>query len=70
MLIEPNMPVEILLDKYPESHVWLLEKRLHCTQCGEPVWGTIEELIVSKGMDPQAILTELNEFLEKQNPIV
>ncbi len=67
MLVEPNMYVETLLREFPESHEWLLEHHIHCTQCGEPVWGTIEELILSKGKDPALMIAELNEYLEGFN---
>ncbi len=57
------MPVEALLDEFPESNGWLLRKKLHCTECGEPVWGTISELIASSGLDVVKVLDELNEYL-------
>jgi len=63
--ITANMPVDVLLDEYPASHKWLMQKYIHCTECGEPVWGTIGELIESKGMDVEETLTELNDFLSK-----
>ncbi|HHS49993.1 MAG TPA: hypothetical protein ENN07_02640 [candidate division Zixibacteria bacterium] len=67
MLVESDMPVEILLDIFPKSHKWLLERGIHCTQCGEPVWGTIAELIESKGLPVDELLAELNEFLKEKS---
>lgn len=64
-MIKADLPVEILLEKYPKSNRWLMERHIHCTQCGEPVWGTIGELIESKGMDVDKVLAELNEYLEE-----
>ncbi len=63
MIIQHNTPVDVILEDYPESHKWLLEKHIHCTQCGEPVWGNIGELIESKGMAAEELLEELNEYL-------
>jgi len=63
LIIKPDTPVETLLNEFPESNGWLLKKKLHCTECGEPVWGTISELIRSSGMDAVAVLEELNEYL-------
>lgn len=63
MIIEQDILVETLLEKYPESNRWLLKQNLHCTECGEPVWGTISELVESCGMDPVKVLDELNEYL-------
>jgi len=32
--------------------------------CGEPYWGTLGELMASKGIaDPQALLQELRDYL-------
>ena len=58
------MPVDVILDEFPESNKWLMEKHIHCTECGEPVWGTIGELIESKGMNIEEVLSELNQYLE------
>ncbi len=64
-MVKADLPVDILLEKYPKSNKWLMQKRIHCTMCGEPVWGTIGELIESKGMDVDEVLAELNEYLEE-----
>ncbi|RKZ31616.1 DUF1858 domain-containing protein [bacterium] len=63
-MINYDTPVDVLLDEYPESNKWLMKRRIHCTECGEPVWGTIGELIKSKGMDTEELLAELNEYLK------
>ena len=64
MLIQHNTPVDLILEEYPESNKWLLEKHIHCTQCGEPVWGNICELIESKEMDSEILIEELNKYLK------
>ena len=66
MLVEKETPIDELLEKYPESNRWLLERHIHCTQCGEPVWGSIGERIESRGLEVEKVLKELNAFLEKQ----
>ncbi len=47
-MITKDITIEELVDKIPES-VQLLSKRgIICILCGEPVWGTLDELAKSK----------------------
>lgn len=47
-MITKDITIEELVDKIPES-VQLLSKRgIVCILCGEPVWGTLDELAKSK----------------------
>lgn len=62
-MVKADLPVDVLLEKYPKSNKWLMQNGIHCTMCGEPVWGTIGELIESKEMDVDEVLTELNKYL-------
>jgi hypothetical protein len=65
-MVKSDLPVDALLDDFPKSHKWLMQRHIHCTECGEPLWGTIGELIASKGMDVDEVLAELNEFLSQE----
>jgi len=35
--------LEDLVHEYPKSVTFLSNKSIVCVQCGEPVWGTLEE---------------------------
>jgi len=65
-MVKADLPVDVLLEKYPRSNKWLMQKHIHCTECGEPIWGTIGELIESKGMDVAEVLAELNDYLAEE----
>jgi hypothetical protein len=53
--------VEELLEKYDGINVYLMKKGIVCIRCGEPVWGTLEELVEDKGMDIDEVVADLNE---------
>lgn len=60
-MIKPSDSVEELLEKYPGINTFLMKRGIHCIQCGEPVWKTLEELIREKGLDMEKIISELNQ---------
>jgi methionine synthase II (cobalamin-independent) len=64
-MIDANISVEELVELYPETVAFLREKGIVCIICGEPVWGTLAELLESKGrMDELDILvSQLNELI-------
>lgn len=35
---------------------------VQCIACGEPVWGTLEEKIASKNLDPDPIMSALKSL--------
>jgi hypothetical protein len=48
----------------------LLKRGIQCLVCGEPVWGTVEELARGAGLsDPgiDELLGELNSAAERRN---
>jgi len=55
--------VDDLIERLPELNVFLMKRGIMCIQCGDVFWGTLGELIESKGLDVQAILSEVNENL-------
>ncbi len=62
-MITKAITVEELVDRVPDSVTFLREKGLVCILCGEPVWGTLEELAKSKSFSDQQIdniVAELN----------
>jgi hypothetical protein len=60
-MIKPSDSVEELLEKYTGINTFLMKRGIHCIQCGEPVWKTLEELIIEKGLDMEKIISELNQ---------
>lgn len=62
-MITKDITIEELIDRVPDSVTFLREKGLVCILCGEPVWGTLEELAKSKGFADEQIdeiVTQLN----------
>ena len=66
-MIKPDDHVDDLLEKYPALNTYLMRKGIMCVQCGEVFWGTIAELIQSKGMDVDSVLDEINKEFGNQN---
>ena len=42
-MIHKDMEIEELVNNYPFSVKYLMEKGIRCIACGEPIWGTLEE---------------------------
>ena len=65
--ISPDIQVEDLAREHPESVGFLTRRGVRCIRCGEPVWGTLEDLFREDGVeDPLSLLAELNLFLENK----
>jgi hypothetical protein len=47
--IHKGISVETLITEYPESVGFMIEAGLPCFVCGEPTWGTFEEMARRKG---------------------
>ncbi|MGD9344946.1 MAG: DUF1858 domain-containing protein [Candidatus Aminicenantes bacterium] len=59
--------VEDLAFKYPKSVGFLTRHGIRCIRCGEPVWGTLGELLEEAGIeDPETLVAELNLYLQNQ----
>ena len=58
--------VEDLLEKHPDAQDFLEKNDIVCIKCGEPVWGTIEELIASKKgkKEVEKLIKELADYIE------
>ncbi len=63
-MIDKNIYIEDLVREYPEVISPLADLGIICIACGEPVWGTLEELVDKKG------LYNLDQILEKLNKII
>jgi hypothetical protein len=59
-----DIPIEDLVQKFPEAVGFLTKKGIRCIRCGEPLWCTLGELLEEEGIsDPQNLVDELNNFL-------
>lgn len=66
--IDRAISIEDLLREYPASVKFLIEKGLPCLVCGEPSWGTLEELALSKGWrhdQIERLIDEMNRVLRQ-----
>ncbi len=65
-MITKEINIESLVETYPFSVRYLMEKGIRCIMCGEPIWGTLEEAAIEKGFDESAI----QGFVDDLNKIV
>jgi hypothetical protein len=59
----PDHLVEEVVRDFPKASAFLRRWGIVCIQCGEPVWGTLGEVIEAKGQDVGHVLDQLNEYL-------
>ena len=58
--LAPDITIEDLIERLPRAPAVLRRHGIVCIQCGEPVWGTLEEVAREKGItDLASILAEL-----------
>lgn len=65
-MINRDSQIEDVIYDYKGLVGLLIKKGLPCVVCGEPFWGTVEELARQKGWDDAQIdqlIVELNEEL-------
>lgn len=62
--ITKDIYIEDLLELFPESVNYLMEKGIRCLRCGEPIWGTLETAAKEKGFSDKEIDTFANELNE------
>ena len=61
--LDMDTTIEDLVNQFPISVRFLMEKGIRCLRCGEPIWGTIGEAAIEKGYT-QASLSGLIEELK------
>ncbi|NWF99447.1 MAG: DUF1858 domain-containing protein [Thermoanaerobaculaceae bacterium] len=49
-VIDPDVPIEELVQILPQAPAILRRFGIVCIQCGEPVWGTLREVAAAKGI--------------------
>jgi len=64
--IQNDILIEDLVERYPDAIPWLSERGIVCLVCGEPAWGTLEELARKKGIENiDELVNQLSEYLTK-----
>jgi len=67
-MIDKNIYIEDLVHDYPEVIGPLSEMGIICIACGEPVWGTLEELMIKKELNNlDEIIAEINKIIKDKN---
>ena len=68
-MISRTSDIEDIVSDYPELIRPLKDYGIACVVCGEPVWGTLEDLARSKNIgDIDKIIAEMNIIIEKGKP--
>jgi hypothetical protein len=66
--IERSISVEDLLERHPDANRILIHSGVPCLVCGEPFWGTLEEVIRGSGKtedEIDAVISELRKELDR-----
>jgi len=58
--ITKDMTVEEVLEKFPQMVEVFMKFNVPCLVCGEPLWGTIEEVAKKYNVDLAELLFSLN----------
>lgn len=67
-MIDGNIYIEDLVNDHPELIAPLAERGIVCVACGEPIWGTLGELISSKDIkNPEEIYSKINNIVAEKN---
>ncbi len=59
--------IEEVVRNSPEAVKYLMDKKIRCIRCGEPIWGTLGEVLEEKRFSEEEkikILEELNNIVE------
>ena len=63
-MVTKEILIEELVEQHPAAVGFLIRKGIVCIQCGESIWGTLEEASKKKRIDNiDEIVAELNEHL-------
>ena len=65
-IITKEIYIEDLVEEYPVSVEYLMNKGIRCLVCGEPIWGTLESAAKEKGFGD----SEIKIFVEDLNRLV
>ncbi len=65
MMIEKELKIGELLEKYPEKANILLEAGMHCIGCPASLGESIEEACLVHGIDVDDLIKELNKDISE-----
>jgi len=68
--IHRGISVEDLITSFPESVAFMVNEGLPCFVCGEPTWGTFEEMARKKGKSDAEIdrlVASMKSIVGRQN---
>ena len=57
--------IEDLVKLKPEAINYLFRKGIRCIRCGEPIWGSLEQVATEKGFSD----ADINLFVEELNQL-
>ncbi len=60
--ITKDILIEELVNSYPFSVRYLMEKGIRCIMCGEPVWGSLKEAAQEKNFSDSDIESIVKEM--------
>ncbi len=63
--ITKDILIEELVNNYPFSVKYLMEKGIRCIMCGEPIWGTLEEAAKEKDFSDE----DIHHFVEEMKQL-
>ena len=66
-MIDKKTTIEDLIEQVPGAISYLMDQKIRCIRCGEPIWGTLEEAAKEKNYTDEQIdvfVEELNGFME------
>ncbi len=67
-MISKNTDIEDIVNDYPELIGSLKDYGIACIMCGEPVWGTLEEIAKLKNIrNLDEIVNTMNNIIKKGN---
>ena len=61
-IIDKGILIEDLVNLYPESVTYLMNKGIKCIACGEPIWGSLEDVAKEKGFNDREIDAFVNDL--------
>ena len=66
-VIDKHSTIEEITNLNPETVTYLMDKGIRCYICGEPIWGTLEEVAKSKGFNDKEIkifVRDINKMMK------
>ncbi len=64
-MINKTTTIEDLIEEIPGAITYLMDQKIRCIRCGEPIWGTLEEAAKEKDYSDEQIdvfVKELNQL--------